>query len=388
MLCCDVSVCAPNQSVRYSQGKVGVCRGNQNFYLVVIRLNQSEKFLISETNVKLHKLTFEFKQPNKYVMLKNFDQKRFEVLIKLMKRILTNPDQVPPLKPLHVMLKNVVDNKVTKYKSDGFRCDAKKLLNKDLCSLQLFDFTKLPVEVWKPKCLTTLILSNCNLKSIKYCLKDFRHTLVYLKLNDNKINEIPPWFCTQMQNLVTLDFSRNRLRRIPFELNSIKTLKSIDFSHNQISRLPLSMICNMFKFNEVNLSYNHISYLQSNKQTSKINANLAVNLSENRFLNPSEPSKKATDSAVDTLFDLCMKHCISNVKLINQILKCDKVSKPIYDYFQDNVFVCSKCNKFRINHCYHTFNTVKNFKHFHFLIEDFPPVTEVKELSYYCQTCA
>lgn len=389
---CQVCICSPSQSRRYSQAKVSVASHRSQHYLVVIRAKKNDKFLLVKANVNLMANSFVFQQPNVYVLLKEFNVNKFQIFKCLIERILRKPDQVPPLPPVEKVLKNTISP--ISYSTTGAGLDPKKLSNQDLKVLQLYEVKKIPSLVWRLKSLTTLTLSACNLVKIPHSLQRFSETLVHLSLESNKIRELPKWFCVEMRKLVTLNMSRNHCQRIPFEIYLIQTLKSINFSHNFLTTLPQSLVFRIELYNEVNISHNLLSFLPFNKSTPSLTRKVIVNLSDNKFAHQPGSNhfieERFQNGKQTSLFRICMDFCISQMNLFQTSHHYSSISEPIYDYFQSLVFVCSSCGKLRINLGSTKVSYVNDSRNapFSFIIDDYPPVSVIRILQLKCAQCS
>lgn len=83
--------------------------------------------------------------------------------------------------------------------------------------------------------LGLLDLANNNIKKVHAFGKEVELTSLYL--NNNQIEEIPADLCGFSDNTESLNFSYNKLKKIPniFDASSIHVMGSVDFSNNEIS---------------------------------------------------------------------------------------------------------------------------------------------------------
>lgn len=83
--------------------------------------------------------------------------------------------------------------------------------------------------------LGLLDLANNNIKKVHAFGKEVE--LASLYLNNNQIEEIPADLCGFSDNTESLNFSYNKLKKIPniFDASSIHVMGSVDFSNNEIS---------------------------------------------------------------------------------------------------------------------------------------------------------
>lgn len=90
--------------------------------------------------------------------------------------------------------------------------------------------------------LGLLDLANNNIKKVHAFGKEVE--LASLYLNNNQIEEIPADLCGFSDNTESLNFSYNKLKKIPniFDASSIHVMGSVDFSNNEISGVDASTL--------------------------------------------------------------------------------------------------------------------------------------------------
>ena len=83
--------------------------------------------------------------------------------------------------------------------------------------------------------LGLLDLANNNIKKVHPFTKEVMLSSLYL--NNNQIEEIPADLCGFSENTESLNFSYNKLKKIPniFDASSVHVMGSVDFSNNEIS---------------------------------------------------------------------------------------------------------------------------------------------------------
>ncbi|XP_065077047.1 uncharacterized protein LOC135700457 [Ochlerotatus camptorhynchus] len=85
-----------------------------------------------------------------------------------------------------------------------------------------------------------------------------------------------------LEYLVSLDLSLNELNESSSYICQLSVLKTLDLSHNKFNTLTESNVDACEKINQINLSYNHISYLNANV-FSGFNHLINLNLTGNRL---------------------------------------------------------------------------------------------------------
>ena len=90
---------------------------------------------------------------------------------------------------------------------------------------------------------------------IQYCdvLKEMGFLKV-LNLRTNSIEEFPE---ADLEELVKLDLSKNKLSAFPRNLKAMKSLKKLEMAHNQINVIP-SELGNGQLLEEIDLSWNNL----------------------------------------------------------------------------------------------------------------------------------
>ena len=83
--------------------------------------------------------------------------------------------------------------------------------------------------------LGLLDLANNNIKKVHPFTREVMLSSLYL--NNNQIEEIPADLCGFSENTESLNFSYNKLKKIPniFDASSVHVMGSVDFSNNEIS---------------------------------------------------------------------------------------------------------------------------------------------------------
>ena len=111
---------------------------------------------------------------------------------------------------------------------------------------------ELPVTFSGCKRLEKLDVSS---NQIQYCdvLKEMGFLKV-LNLRTNSIEEFPE---ADLEDLVKLDLSKNKLSAFPRNLKAMKSLKKLEMAHNQINVIP-SELGNGQLLEEIDLSWNNL----------------------------------------------------------------------------------------------------------------------------------
>ena len=92
-------------------------------------------------------------------------------------------------------------------------------------------------QIW-PSNITTVVLSQCNIKSLENIVTKLPSTLVELTLSDNQISEIDPTHFQHLTRLMTLDVSNNSIRNFdPTLVTALPALKALLCSGNMDKRL-------------------------------------------------------------------------------------------------------------------------------------------------------
>ncbi len=111
--------------------------------------------------------------------------------------------------------------------------------------------------------LGLLDLANNNIKKVHAFGKEVELSSLYL--NNNKIEEIPADLCGFSENIESLNFSYNKLKKIPniFDASSVHVMGSVDFSNNQITGVDNPSGYKGINANTVSLANNRISKFPS-----------------------------------------------------------------------------------------------------------------------------
>ena len=112
--------------------------------------------------------------------------------------------------------------------------------------------------------LGLLDLAYNNIKKVHPFGKEI--TLSSLYLNNNQIEEIPADLCGFTDDVETLTFAHNKLKKIPniFDASSVRVMGSVDFSYNDITGVDTSNgIYKGINASTVSLSYNKIEKFPS-----------------------------------------------------------------------------------------------------------------------------
>lgn len=229
------------------------------------------------------------------------------------------PDNLTALTSLTYL--NIHNNKTTEIHPDIARCTSISFLD-----LSLNNISTLPPDIGRLLHLERLILDRNNLKtippellggckkildlsvsynSIEGCLSETIGLAGGLRRLDISFNKVDLWprsilglreivsikaegcmlHClpdtiTYLDTLELLDLSRNRFKRFPIELKSMKALKTLDLSNNSLTLLPRS-IHTMSFLNTLNLHNNALRALPPAAFTQILESVPAVSLSGN-----------------------------------------------------------------------------------------------------------
>jgi adenylate cyclase len=85
--------------------------------------------------------------------------------------------------------------------------------------------------------LTTLDMSNNRLEQLEHAELNKLHSLLCLRLSNNKLTSLPSYF-GQFKVLRSLNISSNSLMSFPEQLTDITTLTEVDMSFNLITKIP------------------------------------------------------------------------------------------------------------------------------------------------------
>ena len=96
---------------------------------------------------------------------------------------------------------------------------------------------KLPTSLSYANRLTVLDVSNNRLESLKNAELDRLHSLVSIKLSNNKLHDVPPYFANFRQ-LRSLTMSSNNFTVFPELITGLRSLVDLDISFNKLSSLP------------------------------------------------------------------------------------------------------------------------------------------------------
>lgn len=356
----EVAIYIPGQSFRFSRAKVGVGQDprNKSYYLVVIRTNQKDHFRLIKSNVKFFRSTFQFQSPNRYVMIRDYNEALFQTLKSLIRKIVDNNTPIPKLPSIDRI--NAMKPSPASLTSIGAaKTELKKLTNKCYKKIELSNLTRIPLEVWTMKSLSVLSLVDCNLKIVPRELQKLNNTLQCLILRENQIEEIPMWFCKQMHQLKTIDLSWNKLRLLPFEIVFLRSCKSFNFSHNSIIKLPDLFSIRIFggySYDQIDFSHNNISFLQTNETISNINGSQlhsVIDFSNNKFHDDNFfpklwLEKRQKESNKISLFSITLETILSKPQLFEKLFNDAITPKPVYQTLQDIIFQCMICKKLQI----------------------------------------
>ena len=105
-----------------------------------------------------------------------------------------------------------------------------------------------------------LSLMNIRFNNVLYYLKQL-NCLLSLDLSFNKLSSLPPEILS-LTNLQSLDLSANQLSSFPPEIGALTNLQSLDLSANQLSSFP-SEICSLTNLQSLDLGGNQLSSLPS-----------------------------------------------------------------------------------------------------------------------------
>ena len=111
--------------------------------------------------------------------------------------------------------------------------------------------------------LGLLDLANNNIKKVHAFGKEVELSSLYL--NNNKIEEIPADLCGFSDNTESLNFSYNKLKKIPniFDASSVHVMGSVDFSNNEITGVDNTGGYKGINASSVSLANNRISKFPS-----------------------------------------------------------------------------------------------------------------------------
>ena len=96
---------------------------------------------------------------------------------------------------------------------------------------------QLPLSLSLATRLTVLDISNNRLEQLEHAELDKLHSLVSIKMSNNKLTHLPPSF-GQFSSLRSLNISSNYLTAFPDFLCELKAIVDLDISFNSISALP------------------------------------------------------------------------------------------------------------------------------------------------------
>lgn len=95
--------------------------------------------------------------------------------------------------------------------------------------------TNLPNELSSCILLEDIDITSNNLTSFPLCILQL-HKLKHLKLNNNRISEMPSELFAKLENLQTLQISNNQLRQIPDSIELATKLNELNLSSNKAKR--------------------------------------------------------------------------------------------------------------------------------------------------------
>ena len=120
------------------------------------------------------------------------------------------------------------------------------------CLKTLEKIFELPVTFSGCKRLEKLDVSS---NQIQYC--DVLKEMGFLKVLNLKTNSIEEFPDADLEELIKLDISKNKLSAFPSNLKAMKSLKKLQMAHNQINVIP-SELGNGQLLEELDLSWNNL----------------------------------------------------------------------------------------------------------------------------------
>ncbi|XP_037048130.1 toll-like receptor 7 [Bradysia coprophila] len=103
-----------------------------------------------------------------------------------------------------------------------------------------------------------------------------------LMASNNRLTELPPKLFVNATQIANVDFSKNAIKRIdPLTFENVTSLQTLNLSNNQLDRIePICL--DHPKLQELDLSYNHLSFVEKNVFDKLANL-LKLNLSNNNL---------------------------------------------------------------------------------------------------------